>query len=76
MIVGEKKEHYKWVKESLTDKEIDFIKSCPLDYEINIDYKNKISSKKIVLCHYLIKDAKLKQLFEKNHLMKDVMNSI
>ena len=71
-IIGEEKEHYKWVKESLTDKEIEFIKSCPLYYEINIDYDEKISSKKIVLCHYLIKDEKLNQPFEENHLKKDV----
>ena len=71
-IVGEEKEHYKWVKESLTDKEINFIKSCPLYYEINIDYDQKISNKKIVLCHYLIKDEKLDQPFEENHLKKDV----
>lgn len=71
-IVGEEKEHYKWVKESLTDKEINFIKSCPLFYEINIDYDGKISNKKIVLCHYLIKDEKLDQPFEENHLKKDV----
>lgn len=71
-IIGEEKEHYKWVKESLTNKEIEFIKSCPLYYEINIDYDEIIASKKIVLCHYLIKDEKLNQPFEENHLKKDV----
>ena len=68
----EEKKHYKWVKESLTNKEIEFIKSCPLYYEMNIDYDEKIASKKIVLCHYLIKDEKLNQPFEENHLKKDV----
>ena len=72
-IVGEEKEHYKWVKESLTDKEINFIKSCPLYYEIKIDYDEKISNKKIVLCHYLIKDEKLNQPFEENHLKKQAL---
>lgn len=71
-IVEEEKEHYKWVKESLADKEISFIKSCPLYYEINIDYDRKISNKKIVLCHYLINDEKLNQPFEEKHLKKDV----
>ena len=71
-IEGEEKEHYKWVKESLTDKEINFIKSCPLYYEINIDYEDKIPSKKIILCHYLIKDEKLDQPFENNNLKKDI----
>lgn len=71
-IVGEEKEHYKWVKESLTDKEINFIKSCPLYYEINVDYNGKVPSKKIILCHYLIKNKKLKQPFEENHLKKDI----
>lgn len=71
-IVREEKEHYKWVKASLTDKEIDFIKSCPLYYEINIDYDDIITSKKIILCHYLIKNEKLDQPFEENHLKKDI----
>lgn len=71
-IKGEEKEHYKWVKESLSDKEINYIKSCPLYYEINIDYDNKIPSKKIVLCHYLIKDEKLEQPFEETNLKKDI----
>jgi len=30
------KEHYKWIRESLTTKEIDFLKRCPLYYECNI----------------------------------------
>ena len=71
-IVGEEKEHYKWVKESLTDKEINFINSCPLYYQINIDYDEKIPNKKIILCHYLIKDEKLEQPFEENYLKKDI----
>lgn len=71
-IVGEEKEHYKLVKESLTDKEINFINSCPLYYQINIDYDEKIPNKKIILCHYLIKNEKLEQPFEENHLKKDI----
>ena len=69
-IEGEEKKHYKWVKDSLTDKETNFIKSCPLYYEINIDYNGKVQVKKLVLCHYLIKNEKLKQPFEENHLKK------
>ena len=68
----EEKEHYKWVKDSLTNKEISFIKSCPLYYEINIDYDKQIPNKKIILCHYLIKDEKLKQPFEVCHLKEDI----
>lgn len=71
-IVGKEKEHYKWVKDSLTDKEINFIKSCPLYYEINIDYDEQIPSKKIMLCHYLIKNEKLEQPFEEHHLKNDI----
>lgn len=71
-IVGDEKEHYKWVKENLTDKEIDYIKECPLFYEIKIDYEEPIFNKKIILCHYLINDINGKQPFEKNHLKKDV----
>ena len=69
-IEGEEKEHCKWVKDSLTDKETYFIKSCPLYYEINIDYNG--TNKKIVLSHYLIKDEKLDQPFEESNLKKDV----
>ena len=71
-IVGEEKEHYRWVKQSLSDKEIDYIKSLPLYYEINIDYDNKIDSKKIILCHYLIRDEKAEQPFEKSNLKKEI----
>ena len=71
-IVGEEKEHYNWVKESLTDKEINYIKSLPMYYEITIDYDGKIPNQKIVLCHYLINDEKLNQPFEENHLKKDI----
>ena len=66
----EEKEHYKWVKNSLSDKEINFIKTCPLYYEINIDYGD--IHKKIVLCHYLIKGEKQNQPFEETNLKKDI----
>ena len=69
-IEDEEKEHYKWVKDSLTDKETNFIKSCPLYYEINIDYNG--TNNRIVLCHYLIKDEKLDQPFEERNLKKDI----
>ena len=35
-IVGEEKEHYECVKKSLTSKQIEFIKNCPLKYEYEI----------------------------------------
>ena len=69
-IEGEEKEHYKWVKESLNDKEINFIKKCPLFYEINIDYNGV--NKKIVLCHYLINDKNKDQPYENNNLKRDI----
>lgn len=72
LIDESEKEHYKWVKNSLTNKEKDFIKNCPLYYEINIDYNGKIESKKIVLSHYLIKDENLEQPFEENNLKEDI----
>lgn len=71
-ITGEEKKHYEWVKDSLKDKEIDFIKKCPLKYEYEIMYDNKIPNKKIVFSHYLINDIKDDNPFEKNHLKKDV----
>lgn len=71
-IVGEEKEHYEWVKNSLNDKEINYIKELPLFYEINIGYDGKVDDKKILLCHYLIKDEKEKQPFEKSNLKKEI----
>lgn len=68
----EEKKHYNWVKESLTEKEINYIKSCPLYYEINVDYNNKIPNKKILLCHYLIKNKKAPYPFEIKHLKQDI----
>ena len=49
-------EHYKWVKNQLSEKEINFIKKCPLYYTINVDYENKKFNKEIILSHYLIED--------------------
>lgn len=71
-IEGEEKKHYKWVKDSLTENEISYIRKLPLFYEINIDYNNKINNKKIVLCHYLISNVENDQPFEKSNLKKDV----
>ena len=64
-IVGEEKEHYEWVKNSLTDKEINYIKNCPLHYDINISCDDSKFNKKYVLCHYLINDEKDIQLWKK-----------
>lgn len=71
-ILNEEKEHYKRIKDSLTEKEINYIKGLPLFYEINIDYGGKVDSKKFVLCHYLISDAKSKYPFEKSNLKNDI----
>ena len=71
-IEGEEKELHDWIRNSLTDKEFKYIKSCPLYYEINIDYDGKVDNKKIILCHYLINDEKLAQPFEKNNLKNDI----
>ena len=71
-IKGEELLQHKWQKEQLTDKELDFIKKCPLYYECNIEFDNKIPNKKIIFEHYLIKDSKLNNPFEENHLKNDV----
>ena len=71
-IVGEEKKHYEWVKESLTEKEINYIKKLPLFYEITIYYDGKVENQKLILCHYLIADEKREQPFEKNDLKKDI----
>lgn len=71
-IVEEEKEHFKWVKESLTDKEISYIEKCPLYYDINIEYEDSKFNKKYVLCHYLLEKEKDIYPFEKNNLKKDI----
>lgn len=71
-ISTEEKEHYKWVKESLTNKELDYIKKCPLYYEINISYDNSLFNKKYILCHYLISNPQDIYPFEKNYLKQDI----
>ena len=48
-IVEEEKEHYNWVKDSITNKEINYIKKCPLYYEITISYDNSKFNNKFVL---------------------------
>ena len=65
-------EHYKWVKNQLSEKEINFIKKCPLYYTIKVDYENKKFNKEIILSHYLIEDGDKDNPFEKNHLKKDI----
>lgn len=72
LITDEEKERYKCVKESLTDKEINYIKKCPLYYEVNINYVDSIFNKKYILCHYLINDEKNIYPFEKRNLRKDI----
>ena len=66
------KEYYEYVKSSLTEKEINFLNTCPLYYECNIDYNNSLNSKKIIFSHYLIKDIKEPFPFEKTHLKSDI----
>lgn len=71
-ITYEEKEHYKCVKESLTDKEISYTKKCPLYYEVNINYDNSVFNKKYILCHYLINDEKDIYPFEKRNLRRNI----
>ncbi len=71
-ISEEEKNHYKWIKETLTDKEIDYIKKCPLYYELNNSCDNSKFNKKYVFCHYLINNEDDIYPFENNHLKKDI----
>lgn len=66
------KKHFNWVKESLSDKEIEYIKTLPLFYEIDVDFDNNIPSHKIILSHYLINDETLIQPFEPDDLRKSI----
>jgi len=71
-IVGEEKEHNKWVQNQLTNKEIDFIKGCPMYYEYTIDYGGKIEPLKYLFCYYLIEDIHKDYPFELAHLKKNI----
>lgn len=71
-ITSEEKEHHKWIKNQLKEKEINYIKNCPLYFEYKIKYNNIIPDKKIIFSHYLIEDPKKEQPFEQNHLKKDI----
>lgn len=71
-IQGEELLQHKWQKEQLETKQIEFIKKCPLYYECNIEFNNKIPNQKIVFSHYLIKDDKLDYPFEETHLKNDI----
>ena len=70
-IENEEKKHHEWIKNSLTKKELDYINSCSLYYELDIK-DNNLKNKKIILSHYLIKDKTLKQPFEEGHLKKNI----
>ena len=71
-IKEEEKKHYELVKKSLNKKEIDYIKKCPLYYDINIEYEDKKFNKKYILCHYLIDNEKNIYPFELNNLKDDI----
>lgn len=71
-IANEEKEYHNWVKEALKDEEFDYIRKCPLYYEINIDYDDARFNRKCILCHYLINNAKALYPFEKNDLRNDI----
>ena len=71
-ISHDEKEHYYWVKESLTEREINYIKKLPLFYEINIGYDGKVDDKKFILSHYLISDEKAVYPFERENLKEEI----
>ena len=68
----EEKNHYDWVRESLTEEQKSFLKRQPLKYEYEISYDNKIPNKKIIFSHYLIEDINKDYPFETNYLKKDI----
>lgn len=71
-IEGAEKEHYKWVKENLTDKELAYISNCLLYYEYTITYDKTIEDYKIVFLHYLFNDINADNPFECTKLNKDI----
>lgn len=71
-IIEEEKKHYNLDKELLTEKEINYIKKCPLYYQINIGYEDLIFNKKYILCYYLINNEKDVYPFEKSNFKNDI----
>lgn len=71
-IMGEEKEHYKSVWASLTEREVDYIKKCPLYYDVNIGYDDEKFNNKIILCHYLINNKDDIYPFEKDNLKRNI----
>lgn len=71
-IANERTKHYEWVKSSLTDKELNYIKKCPMYYECNINYEDSRFDKKLIFCHYLIRDETKEYPFEHSRLDKDI----
>lgn len=65
--LSEESKHYNYVKQTLTNKEINYIKACPLYYEIK--YK---TLKKIILSHYLLNDINDEYPFEQVNLKNDI----
>lgn len=63
-----RKQHCNFVKNSLTEKEINYMKNCPL----SIEYINQQDNKKYIFSHYLLHDEKAPYPFERLDLKKDV----
>lgn len=75
-IEGAEKEHYKWVKENLTDKELAYISNCPLYYEYTITYDKTIEDYKLIFSHYLFNDINAYNPFEYTKLNKDIKHKM
>lgn len=72
-ITNEEKEHYEWIKNSLMERELSFIKKCPLYYECTIKYdSDRVLDHKITFSHYLFNDIKADYPFEHKKLNEDI----
>lgn len=71
-ITEEEAQHHKWVKEQLSEKEINYLKKCPLYYTTEIKFDNKSLNQKIIYSHYLIKDINMIKPFEEANLKDDI----
>ena len=68
----EESQHHKWIREQLTEKEINYLKKCPLYFTTEINYKDESLNQKIVYSHYLIKNINMIKPFEESHLKNDI----
>lgn len=71
-IKGDELLHHQWIKEQLKEKQINYLKKCPLYFTTEIKYENEKLNQKIIYSHYLLNNLIMLKPFEKNNLKDDI----